>query len=106
MFYQRLLALAMIASSKKPAYLNAIFDNKVHVVTVNDYLASRDAEWMGKIFSFLGLTVGTSISGMSGEEKQYQLMFCSSMSIINNVLSKVIGLALAMIASSKNIAAR
>jgi preprotein translocase subunit SecA len=53
-----------------PAYLNAIFGNKVHVVTVNDYLASRDAEWMGKIFSFLGLTVGTSISGMSGEEKQ------------------------------------
>jgi preprotein translocase subunit SecA len=53
-----------------PAYLNAIFGNKVHVVTVNDYLASRDAEWMGKIFSFLGLSVGTSISGMSGEEKQ------------------------------------
>jgi preprotein translocase subunit SecA len=53
-----------------PAYLNAIFDKKVHVVTVNDYLASRDAEWMGKIFSFLGLTVGTSVSGMSGEEKQ------------------------------------
>jgi preprotein translocase subunit SecA len=53
-----------------PAYLNAIFGNKVHVVTVNDYLATRDAEWMGKVFSFLGLTVGTSISGMSGEEKQ------------------------------------
>ncbi len=53
-----------------PAYLNAIFGNKVHVVTVNDYLAARDAEWMGKVFSFLGLTVGTSISGMSGEEKQ------------------------------------
>jgi len=53
-----------------PAYLNAIFGNKVHVVTVNDYLASRDAEWMGKVFSFLGLTVGTSISGMSGDEKQ------------------------------------
>ena len=53
-----------------PAYLNALFDKKVHVVTVNDYLASRDAEWMGKVFSFLGLTVGTSVSGMSGEEKQ------------------------------------
>ena len=49
-----------------PAYLNALFGNKVHVVTVNDYLASRDAEWMGRVFSFLGLTVGTSISGMSG----------------------------------------
>ena len=53
-----------------PAYLNALFGKKVHVVTVNDYLASRDAEWMGKVFSFLGLHVGTSISGMSGEEKQ------------------------------------
>ena len=53
-----------------PAYLNAICGNKVHIVTVNDYLASRDAEWMGKVFSFLGLSVGTSVSGMSGEEKQ------------------------------------
>ncbi len=53
-----------------PAYLNAIFGKKVHVVTVNDYLASRDAEWMGRVFSFLGLTVGTSVSGMSGEDKQ------------------------------------
>lgn len=53
-----------------PAYLNALFAKKVHIVTVNDYLASRDAEWMGKVFSFLGLTVGTSVSGMSAEEKQ------------------------------------
>ena len=53
-----------------PAYLNAITEKHVHIVTVNDYLASRDAEWMGKIFSFLGLTVGTSVSGMSGVEKQ------------------------------------
>ena len=53
-----------------PAYLNAITGKQVHIVTVNDYLASRDAEWMGKVFSFLGLSVGTSISGMSGEEKQ------------------------------------
>ena len=53
-----------------PAYLNAITGKQVHIVTVNDYLASRDAEWMGKVFSFLGLTVGTSVSGMSGEEKQ------------------------------------
>jgi len=54
-----------------PAYLNAICGHKVHIVTVNDYLASRDAEWMGRVFSFLGLTVGISISGMSGEEKQH-----------------------------------
>mgnify|MGYP003311235880 CR=1 FL=1 len=53
-----------------PAYLNAIGGKKVHIVTVNDYLAARDAEWMGRVFSFLGLTVGVSISGMSGEEKQ------------------------------------
>ena len=53
-----------------PAYLNAITGKQVHIVTVNDYLASRDAEWMGQVFSFLGLSVGTSISGMSGEEKQ------------------------------------
>jgi len=49
-----------------PAYLNAISGKRVHIVTVNDYLASRDAEWMGKVFSFLGLSVGTSVSGMSG----------------------------------------
>ena len=53
-----------------PAYLNAISGKRVHIVTVNDYLASRDAEWMGKVFSFLGLSVGTSVSGMSGAEKQ------------------------------------
>ena len=53
-----------------PAYLNAINGKRVHIVTVNDYLASRDAEWMGKVFSFLGLSVGTSVSGMSSEEKQ------------------------------------
>ena len=53
-----------------PAYLNAINGKRVHIVTVNDYLASRDADWMGKVFSFLGLSVGTSVSGMSGEEKQ------------------------------------
>ena len=53
-----------------PAYLNALDGKGVHIVTVNDYLAKRDAEWMGKVFSFLGLQVGTSISGMSSEEKK------------------------------------
>jgi len=53
-----------------PAYLNALAGKGVHIVTVNDYLAKRDAEWMGKVFSFLGLTVGVVISGMSSEEKQ------------------------------------
>jgi len=53
-----------------PAYLNALAGKGVHIVTVNDYLARRDSEWMGKVFSFLGLSVGTVVSGMSGEEKQ------------------------------------
>jgi len=53
-----------------PAYLNALAGKGVHIVTVNDYLAKRDSEWMGKVFSFLGLSVGTVFSGMSSEEKQ------------------------------------
>ncbi len=53
-----------------PAYLNALSGKGVHVVTVNEYLAERDAEWMGKIHRFLGLTVGVALSGMSEEEKK------------------------------------
>ena len=53
-----------------PAYINALDGKGVHIVTVNDYLATRDAEWMGKVFSFLGLQVGVAISGMSSEEKK------------------------------------
>ena len=53
-----------------PDYLNALSGKGVHIVTVNDYLAKRDSEWMGKVFSFLGLSVGTVFSGMSGDEKQ------------------------------------
>ncbi len=53
-----------------PAYLNALAGEGVHIVTVNDYLASRDAEWMGKVYKFLGLTVGVSVSGMEDEDKQ------------------------------------
>jgi len=48
-----------------PAYLNALTGKGVHIVTVNDYLAQRDSEWMGKIFRFLGLTVGVILSGMN-----------------------------------------
>ena len=51
-------------------YLNALSGKGVHVVTVNDYLASRDAEWMGAIYRFLGLTTGTIIHGMNDEERQ------------------------------------
>lgn len=53
-----------------PAYLNALKGEGVHVVTVNEYLATRDAEWMGKVHRFLGLTVGVIVSGMSEEEKR------------------------------------
>ncbi|GHV02602.1 protein translocase subunit SecA [Clostridia bacterium] len=53
-----------------PAYLNALTGEGVHVVTVNDYLAKRDAEWMGKIFRFLGLTVGVSVNGMEPDAKR------------------------------------
>jgi len=53
-----------------PVYLNAISGKGVHVVTVNDYLASRDAEWMGKLYRFLGLSVGVILSQMPSEDKQ------------------------------------
>jgi preprotein translocase subunit SecA len=53
-----------------PVYLNALAGKGVHVVTVNDYLARRDAEWMGQIYGFLGLTVGVNVPGMTREEKQ------------------------------------
>ena len=53
-----------------PAYLNALSGKGVHIVTVNDYLASRDAEWMGKVYKFLGLTVGVAITGMEDTDKQ------------------------------------
>ena len=53
-----------------PVYLNALTGEGVHVVTVNDYLAKRDSEWMGKLYKFLGLTVGLVIAGMSPAEKQ------------------------------------
>ena len=53
-----------------PVYLNALAGKGVHVVTVNDYLAKRDAEWMGQIYSFLGLTVGVIVHGLEDEERK------------------------------------
>ena len=53
-----------------PSYLNALDGKGVHVVTVNDYLAQRDREWMGKVHEFLGLTVGVVIHGLTNEERQ------------------------------------
>ncbi len=57
-------------TSTLPAYLNAIAGKGVHVVTVNDYLASRDAKWMGRLYNFLGLTVGINLPQLPREEKQ------------------------------------
>jgi len=53
-----------------PVYLNALSGKGVHVVTVNDYLAGRDAQWMGRLYNFLGLTVGINLPNMSREDKQ------------------------------------
>ncbi len=53
-----------------PAYLNALTGKGVHIVTVNDYLARRDSEWMGKVYSYLGLSVGLIVHGLNQEERQ------------------------------------
>ena len=56
--------------STLPAYLNALSGDGVHIVTVNDYLAKRDAEWMGKVHEFLGLTVGVILNSMDNDERR------------------------------------
>ena len=56
--------------STLPAYLNALTGEGVHIVTVNDYLAKRDAEWMGKVHEFLGLTVGVVLNQMDNDERR------------------------------------
>ncbi len=53
-----------------PAYLNALSGEGVHIITVNDYLAQRDADWMGKIYEFLGLSVGVIVAGMESEQRR------------------------------------
>src|SRR5690606_37490808 len=53
-----------------PVYLNALLGRGVHVVTVNDYLARRDAEWMGAIYRFLGMSVGVIVHGLTFEERR------------------------------------
>ena len=71
--------------STLPAYLNALEGKGVHVVTVNDYLANRDAEWMGQIHRFLGLTVGCVLNGMKSEERR-EAYNCDITYITNNEL--------------------
>ena len=68
-----------------PSYLNALAGKGVHVVTVNDYLASRDAEWMGQVHRSLGLTVGVVLNGMENEERQAAYA-CDITYITNNEL--------------------
>ena len=57
-------------TSTMPAYLNALTGKGVHIITVNEYLATRDAEWMGNIYRFLGLTVGVNLRELSPKEKR------------------------------------
>jgi len=67
-----------------PAYLNALTGQGVHVITVNDYLAKRDAEWMSKLYNFLGLTVGINLSQMPHDEKQKPTRQISLTALIMN----------------------
>ncbi len=71
--------------STLPAYLNALEGKGVHVVTVNDYLANRDADWMGKVHEFLGLTVGVVLNGSTKEERRAAYA-CDITYITNNEL--------------------
>ena len=71
--------------STLPAYLNALEGKGVHVVTVNDYLAKRDAEWMGQVHRFLGLTVGCVLNDMKPEERREQYN-CDITYVTNNEL--------------------
>ncbi len=68
-----------------PAYLNALAGRGVHIVTVNDYLAKRDAEWMGRVHEFLGLKVGCVLNDMSSEERKKQYA-CDITYVTNNEL--------------------
>ena len=71
--------------STLPAYLNALEGNGVHIVTVNDYLANRDAEWMGKVHEFLGLTVGVVLNSMDNDERR-EAYNCDITYVTNNEL--------------------
>ena len=71
--------------STLPAYLNALEGKGVHVVTVNDYLAKRDAEWMGKVHEFLGLKVGVVLNSMTPEERR-EAYNCDITYVTNNEL--------------------
>ncbi|GMP46812.1 hypothetical protein CsSME_00014833 [Camellia sinensis var. sinensis] len=69
------------------AYLNALTGEGVHVVTVNDYLAQRDAEWMGRVHRFLGLSVGLIQRGMKAEERRFN--YKCDITYTNNSVSRI-----------------
>ena len=71
--------------STAPAYLNALTGKGVHIVTVNDYLAKRDAEWMGQVHEFLGLTVGVVLNPMNSDERRAAYA-CDITYVTNNEL--------------------
>ena len=70
-------------TSTMPAYLNALTGNGVHIITVNEYLANRDANWMGNIYRFLGLTVGVNLRELTPSEKK-QAYDCDILYSTNN----------------------
>ena len=72
-------------TSVLPAYLNALSGDGVHIITVNEYLSTRDAAWMGEIHRFLGITVGTNLRDLSPEEKREQYD-CDILYTTNNEL--------------------
>ena len=71
--------------STLPAYLNALTGEGVHIVTVNDYLAKRDAEWMGKVHEFLGLKVGVVLNDMDNDQRRAAYA-CDVTYVTNNEL--------------------
>jgi len=83
-----------------PVYLNSLTGKGVHLVTVNDYLARRDAEWMGRLYNFMGLTVGVNTPQMSREAKQVSGKFFKSKSVSEATQSLKEGTAFRFIADS------
>ena len=85
-YFKKLLNEGKTLVATLPVYLNALEGEGVHVITVNDYLAKRDSEWMGKLYKFLGLSVGLVINGMDPDQKYkcyiYRIRFCFCSSII------------------------
>ena len=72
--------------STLPAFLNCLSGKGVHIVTVNDYLAKRDSEWMGKVFKFLGVSVGCITSDLNDISRKEVIIATSHMELIMNLV--------------------